>query len=437
MNQKILKYDLTLQNVQSLKIQSALNYQKVPKEDRRLNQDFANFSGRVLELIKSNTHPEIFIRKFVNEIKQFLKVDGYFITSKINNENFIELEENFNYEIRIYLFDGGLIQLSLNEKKSLIVDYPEQTNDNSSKNLLIIPFVYSENIFIIFCLIILDVKSNFINPFFPLIEMQFNLAGSYLINKFFDSINKELKSNLFRVEHSINQDLSYATVGKICLKSFHNLKNRTQVIISSLNLLTKLLDIKNDKRIEKIFEILGKEIPEFSRIIKLISEHSKLLVTEAKPIYFEFDQFIYDMQNIFDAVGISSNFKFNFLTKISKSKIFGYNHKLLQAFILFFLEIHSNGINEINIDNEEDEKRLRFKIQLNQNIENDSQLQILFDEKSNLKFACIKDLFKQNSCIVITNSSADYFEVVISIPKRSSQFKSESLHYVEDFNSRG
>jgi hypothetical protein len=196
-----------------------------------------------------------------------------------------------------------------------------------------------------------------------------------------------------------------------------------------------LIDTKNDERLNKISEILNKEIPEFSKAIKLISEHSKSLITESKPIYFEFDKFILDIRNLFDATGLSNNFKFNFSKKLSSSKIFGYNQKLLQAFILLFYELQSNGIKEVSLENEEDEKRLRLKVNFKSTEENSIDLRSLLNEKSNLKFARIKNLFMKNSCVVITNSDGCQFEIVISIPKRSSQFKPENLSYAKDFDS--
>ena len=435
MNQAILKTDIDLQNIKSLNFNKADDFGKNVKTEERLYINFTSLAGKVLELIKSDLQPEILIRNFIEEIKKYIKLEGYLIFTKFKDENLLELNEGFNYEVKNYLFDGGLIQLTLKERKLLIIEYPIKINDDSTKYLLIIPYVFSENTFVVFCLVIENDQLDFGNSLFSLIELQFNFVGSFLINKFLNEKNKELKSNLLRLEQDINQELNYATAGKVCLKSFHNLKNRTQVIVSSFNLLNKLIDTKNDERLNKISEILNKEIPEFSKAIKLISEHSKSLITESKPIYFEFDKFILDIRNLFDATGLSNNFKFNFSKKLSSSKIFGYNQKLLQAFILLFYELQSNGIKEVSLENEEDEKRLRLKVNFKSTEENSIDLRSLLNEKSNLKFARIKNLFMKNSCVVITNSDGCQFEIVISIPKRSSQFKPENLRYAKDFDS--
>jgi hypothetical protein len=396
---------------------------------------FAELSNDILELIKSNPNYESFIQKLLSVINKVIKIEGYSIFSKIKDEKLLEANENFDLQIQKYLLDGGLIQLSLNEKRSLLIDYEEQSDESNSKKLLIIPVVFSENAFIIFCLLVLGSKSEIFNSIFPIIEVQFNLAGSYLLNRLIDNENKKLMSTLSLVEKNIHEELSYSTAGKICLKSFHSLKNKTQIIVSSFNLLTKLMNEINDERIEKIFGILSKEIPEFARSIKLISDFSKTLISNSKPVYFEFDRFVDDLKNIYEITGISKNLKINFVSKISRSKFFGYTQKLFQAFLLILFELSSIGLEELYIDNEEDENKLRIKLNFPLVDGIKENVKCLLDEKSNVKFARIKNLFEQNSCSLITNSGNEYFEIIISIPKRSSQFKQNTFSYVKDFDS--
>jgi hypothetical protein len=437
MNQALSKQEFTIQEKEKTLYQN--NFELLERNSLRelLNKKVADISKEILDLQKLDLEPEIFIQKLIQVVKKLLKINGYFVSSKIDNESLFELQENFDTKLKSYLFDGGLIQLSLTEKRSLLIEYSEKFVENNSENLLIIPFILSEGTLIVFCLLLAEEKSEIFSSIFPLIEIQFSLAGSYFINKILQNKNEELKSNYLELEGNLNQELSYSTSGRICLKSFHSLKNKTQIIVSSFNLLRKLIDGKEDERLEKIFSILEKEIPEFARNIKLISDFSKALVTESKPVYFEFDRLINNLQDIFYASGISDNFKFNFLTKISRSKIFGYNQKLLQAFSLLLLEIYSAGIKEVNFSNDEDENRLKFRLNVNLIEEDGNKLINLLDGKSNSKFVQIINVFKQNSCNVITKSGDGYFEILISIPKRSSQFKPENLNYVKNFDSRG
>ncbi len=436
MNQALSKQEFTIQEKEKTLYQN--NFELLERNSLRelLNKKVADISKEILDLQKLDLEPEIFIQKLIQVVKKLLKINGYFVSSKIDNESLFELQENFDTKLKSYLFDGGLIQLSLTEKRSLLIEYSEKFVENNSENLLIIPFILSEGTLIVFCLLLAEEKSEIFSSIFPLIEIQFSLAGSYFINKILQNKNEELKSNYLELEGNLNQELSYSTSGRICLKSFHSLKNKTQIIVSSFNLLRKLIDGKEDERLEKIFSILEKEIPEFARNIKLISDFSKALVTESKPVYFEFDRLINNLQDIFYASGISDNFKFNFLTKISRSKIFGYNQKLLQAFSLLLLEIYSAGIKEVNFSNDEDENRLKFRLNVNLIEEDGNKLINLLDGKSNSKFVQIINVFKQNSCNVITKSGNGYFEILISIPKRSSQFKPENLNYVKNFDSR-
>ncbi|MGB9664268.1 MAG: hypothetical protein ACPL25_05025 [Ignavibacteria bacterium] len=435
MNQTVQKTEFNVRNNDRSSFHYNLNTHGANNHQELLYKNFAELSGELLELQKLGFEPEDYIHKFLLAIKRILKIEGYLISSKIDNELVFEQKDNFDSEIVSFLFDGGIINLSLNEKRSLIVEYFQHLNKDTSKNLLIIPVVLSDKTFLVFCLLISDERIDIFNSIFPLIEMLFNHSGSYIINKILEIKRKKLQEKYLILEENLVQESSYSTAGKLCIKSFHSLKNKTQIIVSSFNLLKKLVDGKDDERLEKIFTILDNEIPEFSRSIKLISDYSKTLVSESKPVYFEFDRLINNLQDIFNASGIGNNLKFNFQTKISRSKIFGFNQKLLQAFSLLFLEFFNIGIQEINFSNEEDENRLTLKLNINFKSETSNELGDLLDEKSNIKFVRIINLFRQNSCNVITKSGDGYYEVVISIPKRSSQFKPENLNYVKNFDN--
>lgn len=435
MNQAILETKSNVQHKERSTFQFNLDSQGPNNLNELVHKNFAELSNELLELQKLSLEPEDYIDKFLLAVKKILKVDGYLICSKIDDDLVFELKENFNSELISYLFDGGLINLSLSEKRSLIIEDLQQLNKVSSKNLLIIPVVLSDKTYFIFCLLISDKKTDIFTSIFPIVEMQFYLSGNYIINRLLENKKEKLQENYLKLKENLFQELSYSTAGKICLKSFHTLKNKTQIIVSSFNLLKKLIDEKAEERLEKIFVILDNEIPEFARNIKLISDFSKTLVTDGKPVYFEFDRLLNNLQDIFNASGIANNLKFNFPTKISRSKIFGYNQKLLQAFSLLFWELYNIGIQEINFSNEEDENRLTLHLNINLKSETDHELRNLLDEKSNVKFVRINSLFKQNSCKVITKSGDGYFEILISIPKRSSQFKPEIRNYVENFDS--
>lgn len=73
---------------------------------------------------------------------------------------------------------------------------------------------------------------------------------------------------------------------------------------------------------------------------------------------------------------------------------------------------------------------MNLKINFKLTEEDRVDINSLFNEKSNLKFARIKNLFMTSSCMVTTNTYDDNFEIMITIPKRSSQFKPENLNYV-------
>lgn len=229
----------------------------------------------------------------------------------------------------------------------------------------------------------------------------------------------------------INKDFNYSTVGQICLKSFHSLKNRTQVLLSAFNLLEKLID-KKDQRVDKVFEILDREIPEFSKTIKSLSELSKIITTNRKPNYIEFEKLIIDILDYLQLIDVMKDFKIK-LEKPSKSRVFGYYEVFVHAFLLMFLELNSLGINEVELTTNEDEFRLNINLKSNlKSFKND--LNDLLEVNTNIKFVRIKSLFNVNACSFVTNYSTNVYEIMISIPKRSSQF-AKVINYAKDFNS--
>jgi hypothetical protein len=166
----------------------------------------------------------------------------------------------------------------------------------------------------------------------------------------------------------------------------------------------------------------------------MLSETAKNLVSENKPIYFEFDKFLKDIFDLSEILGLTKNLRINLRSNISKSKIFSNYQRLLEGFILLLLEIQSCGVSEIDLQLNEDALRLNLIINFN-SLNDDNNIRDLLDDTSNIKFVRIKSLFKMNSCSLLTKLSQNSFDIMISIPKRSSQFKLKESDYAKNFNS--
>jgi len=385
-------------------------------------------------LLRNDLRENELIEKSFSLVSKYVDVHKYNVT--IYSQNKIEFEKSnkFDLKIREYLFESGIVKLALDERKSLVIETPELEDHKADNNLLIIPAIYSKDLYALFIMEVNHHREEIFSKYFAKLEMIFGLIGSVLLMKFLNSEKSKLEHRVKELNEFIQTESNYATVGKICLKSFHNLKNRTQVIVSAFNILQKFSSNSENEKLNQIFNILDSEIPLFSKSIRMLSETAKNLVSENKPIYFEFDKFLKDIFDLSEILGLTKNLRINLRSNISKSKIFSNYHRLLEGFILLLLEIQSCGVREIDLQLNEDALRLNLIISFN-SLNDDNNIRDLLDDTSNIKFVRIKSLFKMNSCSFLTKLSQNSFDIMISIPKRSSQFKLKESDYAKNFNS--
>lgn len=396
-----------------------------------ISNDIFALINEINSLIKFDIETEILINQVIQKINNLINIKGYFATVYLDSKILFEKFENLDINVREYLENSGVLRLAIEEKRSLILSNPEYDLKTNHSNLLIVPSIDSKEHYVIFCLELGVERTETFNRYFSLIELILNLLGKKILISLVTEQNDELRKEIENENNLKSIEINYSTVGKICLKSFHNLKNKTQIVVSSFNLLQKIISDK-DEKIVKIFEILNNEIPEFAKMIKNLSELSKTLTNNRKPIYMEFEKFIIDILEFLKLIELTNNINIQ-LRRISKSKIFGNYELLLQAFLLIFLELYSRKIKELELDTNEDEFRVNVKIKMPNNSKNLSNN--LLEDKSNIKFVQIKNLFKQSSCTFLTNSTAEAFEIMISIPKRSSQFNVKNISYAKNFDS--
>ncbi len=401
--------------------------QEIEKQNKQIhNQNNSVFEYEVFSLINEINNiikKELIIEDQIKQvfltISKIIKYKSYFVSVYENENLFYEYFSNCNNSLRDRLKDYGMIKIALEEKKSLIFPDPEDNQNKNGKTFLIISVFSKENLKSIIYLNVEGERTDIINDKFSLIEMILSLLSySILLNLSYER-NKILKSEIIEKENYIRKEISFSAVGKICSKSFHNLKNRTQVLVTSFNLLQKLIPNQFDERLDKIFSILNKEIPEFSRTIKGISEFSRNILSTNSLMYFEFDRLIYEVLDILKISGIDNALKIE-VKNLTRSKIFGYYNKLSQAFLLLIMELINMGINDVKLSTNEDALRVTLKLHIHTD---DKQVINLLNENSNINFVQIKNLFKSNSCNVFSKNSENHFEIIVSLPKRSSQFK--------------
>lgn len=429
LNTQYSQDDKDLQSLNQLNVQKQL----LPSKAFNLTGEVFQLINEINNLIKTDLQTENLINQVIQKINKLIQYGGYFIAVYSDNKIIFEKFENSNYRIREYLDSSGVLKLAVEEKRSLIIANPDYDLENPSSNLLIIPVLESIKLYVVFVFEINSERTEVFNRYFQFVELIFTILGQRILNQIIANQNMELKKIIEKEDGLNSIEMNYSTVGKLCLKSFHKLKNKTQIVISSFNLLQKLIPQK-DERIEKIFEILNKEAPEFTKTIKSLSELSKVITTNRKPIYIEFEKIIIDLLDFLKLIELSNDVRISIL-KIPKSKIYGSYELLIQSFLLIFFELNNLKINEIILDTTEDEFRMNVYVRTPVNERNISR--DLLEDKSNIKFVRIKKLLKQTSCTFLTKYNNDYFEIMISIPKRSSQFIVKNINYAKNFDSRG
>ncbi len=393
--------------------------------------DFTHLLNEINHLIKNDLSIDEFTKQTFVQIKNYLNFETFLVLFYEREKILFKCSNDSDNNLSNYLNDFGIIRLVVQEKKSLFIAEPDCNSNASIKNLLIVPVIFSVSSFVIFCLKMDKDRNEVFNKNFSIFETIFNLAGYNIISKIVYDDNNRLIEDLKDREKELEQNIGLALAGKISLKSFHSLKNKTQIIISSFNLLQKFFSF-NDEKFNKIFSILNNEIPNFSKSIKTISEVSKNITSEKSPVYLEVDKLLYEITDLLNLTDSGNKLKIEF-NNITHSKIFGNYEKLLQGFLLLLFELIDHGIDKIKISNIED--AFRVTLIFNFNVPVNNFLCNLFEDSSNFKFVQIKNLFKSNYINILTKCSTENVEILISIPKRSSQFKSRKNLYVQNFDS--
>lgn len=388
------------------KIFEKKNYEKILLEIYRLIKD-KNENIDIYNELLNTIYP---ILNFSNSF--FLILTG----EKILFEKIISTDLN----LKNYLLESGLIKLAVEENKSFFLLHPELSQSNL-KNVLLIPVNLGKEFKGVFCFVTDKTKEGIFSENFYLIEIILFSIGNHLFNKFMNSYLEEL-NKLSENQKVINeQSLKYSVVGKMCFNSFHNLKNKVQILVSSFDILRKLSEGRKDERLEKIFSILETTIPEYSKIIKSISDTSKFILSENESSYFEIKKFIIKLLEFIRLTNAVKKIKISMDDNFSDAKIYFSENLLFQILIQLFMDLDEFLTGNLIFKSYELQNNLllnlRFVFDLTKDI-ND----FLIDEKLSSKFAGIRDILHINSSSFVINLLNDRtLEFLIKLPLRSSQ----------------
>lgn len=382
------------------------------------------------KIIESELNLNDLIQNVFTKIKEMQNFQAFFIRVFNGDDIFFEFYEGCDKIFVNKLNDHGYIKLVLEAKKSLILYNKENLSSETQEVLILIPLLTANKFRLVYCLKFnMSINESF-NRNLSLLEIIFDMLGKAILIRLLSEENQKLKSDNTTYTNHLKKEIELSTIGRVCLRAFHNLKNRTQVLVSSFNLLQKLVTNEKDEKLDKIFSILNHEVPKFSKAIKSLSEVSKNLANKKTQVYFDFDRFIFDVLDFIKTTGILNNLKFE-IEDISQSKVYGNLGEFFQMFILIFLEFDAMGVKVVKLLTREDSLRITLTLKIEENPDNFISL---LNENSSLNFVQLKNLINSNYCNLFTSVSDNYFEILISIPKRSSQFNAKELKHAKDFD---
>ncbi len=396
--------------------------------------ELINIFIRINDAIKYEISLDKLISTLINETKSIFDFEKVAFLLIVNDQIVEVYKRGFAKSPFDFIIDSGLLKLALEEKRNLLIPNAKIDSENEFERLLIVPIIFSTDSKVVFCF---DINNNFNEEFrknyYGFLEILLSFIGQKVYNHFIMLENKKLSEILTTQEHYMGVEENYSTIGKVCLKSFHELKNRTQVVVSAINLLQKNISNNDYSNNERIFTILNSEIPQLTLLIKKISEFSNNLFSDTRPVYFELRKFLEDLMELINLSGISRHIKIFLPDEISNSKIFGYYDKLNKALMLLIIEFLKHHIDEVSLRISENTSRLNIHLIIDLT-DNFNSINLL-DEQSNINFVRIKKILNKNSCSLFTKLAQERYELIISMPKRASQFKMKEVNYDKDSRS--
>lgn len=374
----------------------------------------------VYRFIKEKNEETDIYEETLNTIYHILNFTTSFFLILKGEEVLFEKIINADLNLKNYLLDSGLIKLALAENRSFYLLHPELSQSNL-KNILLIPINLGKEFNGVFCFVTDKKKEEIFSENFYFIEIILFSIGNYIFNKFI--YNQLEENNKTSVNQKIinEQSLKYSVIGKMCFNSFHNLKNKVQILLSSFDILRKLYHDKKDEKLEKIFSILDTTIPEYSKIVKSISDTSKFILSDNESSYFEIKKFLIELNDFIRLTNAVKKNKISVDENISSAKVYFSENLLFQILIQLFIDLSEFLAGNLLIKTHELQHNLLLNIKFDFDSKNCDE-KILIDENLNIKFASIRNILQLNSSNFVINLLSDNtLEFLITLPLRSSQ----------------
>lgn len=318
------------------------------------------------------------------------------------------------------LIEEGIADWIISEKDVAIVPDLETLQNEIKKFFIIVPLIQSK---IDFGLLVLRTsygRSDILPKKISLITILANLAFSAIANTHLYRKVEAMNEEIEVLENEISELSKIAVIGEISDNFFHTMKNRIQVMISSLELLNK------NVKTEEVMKILKEEVNRTAKALKNVSDFSRGMFAKYDYGYYNVNSIINSTVEVLENTLSKAKLDITVKNHPMHPQIYGSANTITQVLVFVLNELRkqlSTG-SSIQIESAEQSERINIKITAVDVNFSAKDFSSLFIEKENVKFAAAKRLIEQNRGAFTSAVEANNKIVLsITIPKRARGLK--------------
>ncbi|MCX8009605.1 MAG: hypothetical protein N3A61_00495 [Ignavibacteria bacterium] len=310
------------------------------------------------------------------------------------------------------LIESGIIQWIFNEKKSAVI--PDLDNYSSENQIyfVVVPIILMNKNAGIFLLQTEVDKSCISKSLLNLITTVVNQAFLSLMAKKLSDEKYSIKNELSILEEQIS---GASLIGNLDAGYFHQMKNKLQVILSSIQLIQKGIDPNN------LLNILKQETQKVCELTKKISDYFKPFSNQEVYEYVNLNQLLNSARDVTQFVLNESQIRINLIENPKQPQVYTCSSFLRKSLFYFIYQlgqtIGKNG--SINLETIINEHRITVKIQTDEiNIDKDL-LKNLFDEQKDIKYKALKKKIMKNNWSIVTRLAENKkVTILLTLPKK-------------------
>lgn len=335
------------------------------------------------------------------------------------------------------LAEEGIIDWIISEQKAAIIPdlwhssvFSENACGDEKKNFIIIPLIQSTEDYGIVMLRTTLSKEEISQKQIGLISLIANLSFSAITN---DILNKKLlksEANLNALKNQLSALSKTAVIGEISENLFHMLKNKIQIMLSSIDMLKK--DTESNLPAEgfiqpagEIIQLLKNEVSQTSKVLKKVSEFSKNISSDYDYGYYNLNALLTEAVSILESSQNQFRIEIQITENPKQPQFFGSANALKQIIIYLINDLKKTlkKGGKIKVESFAKNDKITITISTKSIVINEEELAHLFNEQSNIKFATAMQLIQSNRGIINTRLDKEKGATVfITIPKRAWRY---------------